>query len=54
MLKSKEIEKLDKEIMELESLVLDAISENELLKIRIKRKELLLKMIQLIEIKDYN
>ena len=44
MLKSKEIEKLDKEIMELESLVLDAISENELLKIRIKRKELLLKI----------
>lgn len=54
MLRNKEIEKLDKEIEELEQLILNTISENELLKINIKKKELILKKIELNEMKDYN
>ena len=54
MLKNKEIAKLDEELENLEKLIENTILENELIKIRIKKKELLLKRIQLSEMKDYN
>ncbi|MGN0967498.1 MAG: hypothetical protein ACI4OP_07995 [Candidatus Coprovivens sp.] len=54
MLKDKEIAKLDKELENLERLIENTILENELIKINIKKKELLLKRIQLNEMKDYN
>lgn len=54
MLKSKMLEKLDKEIMELENLVSKTMVENEIIKLNIKKKELLLKKYQLKEIKGYN
>ena len=54
MLKNKEIAKLDEELENLEKLIENTILENELIKIRIKKKELLLKRIQLTEMKDYN
>ena len=54
MLKNKVIEKLDKEIMELENLVDKTMVENEIIKLNIKKKELLLKKYQLKEIKGYN
>ena len=54
MLKSRKIAKLDKELENLERLIENTILENELIKINIKRKELLLKRIQLDEIKSYN
>lgn len=54
MLKSRMLEKLDKEIMELENLVSKTMVENEIIKLNIKKKELLLKKYQLKEIKGYN
>ncbi len=54
MLKSKMLEKLDKEIIELENLVSKTMVENEIIKLNIKKKELLLKKYQLKEIKGYN
>lgn len=54
MLKNKEIVKLDKELENLERLIENTILENELIKINIKKKELLLKRIQLNEMKAYN
>lgn len=54
MLKNKEIAKLDKELENLERLIENTILENELIKISIKKKELLLKRIQLNEMKAYN
>lgn len=54
MLRSKEIVKLDEELENLDKLIKKTILENELIKIRIKKKELLLKRIQLNEIRDYN
>lgn len=54
MLKNKEIAKLDKELEDLERLIENTILENELIKINIKKKELLLKRIQLNEMKAYN
>lgn len=54
MSKNKIIEQLDKEIIELENLVSKTIVENELIKLNIKKKELLLKKYQLKEIKGYN
>lgn len=54
MLKNKELEILDKEIEKLESLVSKTIVENEIIKLNIKKKELLLKKYQLSEIKGYN
>lgn len=54
MLKNKEIAKLDKELENLERLIENTILENELIKINIKKKELLLKRIQLNEMKVYN
>jgi len=54
MLKNKEIAKLDKELENLEKLIENTILENELIKINIKKKELLLKRIQLNEMKAYN
>ena len=54
MLKNKEIAKLDKELENLEILIENTILENELIKINIKKKELLLKRIQLNEMKAYN
>lgn len=54
MLKNKEIAKLDKELENLERLIENTILENELIKINIKKKELLLKRIQLSEMKAYN
>jgi hypothetical protein len=54
MLKNKEIAKLDKELENLERLIENTILENELIKINIKKKELLLKRIQLNEMKAYN
>ena len=47
MLKNKEIAKLDKELENLERLIEHTILENELIKINIKKKELLLKRISL-------
>ena len=54
MLKNKEIAELDKELENLERLIENTILENELIKINIKKKELLLKRIQLNEMKAYN
>ena len=54
MLKKKELDKLDKEISMLEELVSKTIVENEIIKLNIKKKELLLKKYQLKEIKGYN
>lgn len=54
MLKNKELELLDKEIEKLENLVSKTIVENEIIKLNIKKKELLLKKYQLSEIKGYN
>lgn len=54
MLKNKELEILDKEIEKLESLVSKTMVENEIIKLNIKKKELLLKKYQLSEIKGYN
>ena len=54
MSKNKMLEKLDKEIMELENLVSKTMVENEIIKLNIKKKELLLKKYQLKEIKGYN
>ena len=54
MLKSKMLEKLDKEIIELENLVSKTMVENEIIKLNIKKKELLLKKYQLSELKGYN
>ena len=54
MSKNKMLEKLDKEIMELENLVSKTMVENEIIKLNIKKKELLLKKYQLSEIKGYN
>ena len=54
MLKNKEIAKLDKELENLERLIENTILENEIIKINIKKKELLLKRIQLNEMKAYN
>ena len=54
MLKNKEIAKLDKELENLERLIENTILENELIKINIKKKDLLLKRIQLNEMKAYN
>lgn len=54
MLKNKELEILHKEIEKLESLVSKTIVENEIIKLNIKKKELLLKKYQLSEIKGYN
>ena len=54
MLKNKEIAKLDEELENLEKLIENTILENELIKIRIKKKELLLKRIQLSGMRDYN
>lgn len=54
MLKNKEIAKLDKELENLERLIENTILENELIRINIKKKELLLKRIQLNEMKAYN
>lgn len=54
MLKNKEIAKLDKDLENLERLIENTILENELIKINIKKKELLLKRIQLNEMKAYN
>ena len=54
MLKSKMLGKLDKEIIELENLVSKTMVENEIIKLNIKKKELLLKKYQLKEIKGYN
>lgn len=54
MLKNKEIAKLDKELENLERLIENTVLENELIKINIKKKELLLKRIQLNEMKAYN
>lgn len=54
MLKNKELEMLDKEIEKLENLVSKTIVENEIIKLNIKKKELLLKKYQLSEIKGYN
>jgi hypothetical protein len=48
------LEKLDKEIIELENLVSKTMVENEIIKLNIKKKELLLKKYQLKEIKGYN
>ena len=42
MSKNKMLEKLDKEIMELENLVSKTMVENEIIKLNIKKKELLL------------
>lgn len=54
MLKNKKLEILDKEIEKLENLVSKTIVENEIIKLNIKKKELLLKKYQLSEIKGYN
>lgn len=54
MLKKKELDKLDKEISMLEELVSKTIVENEIIKLNIKKKELLLKKYQLSELKVYN
>ena len=54
MLKNKELDKLDKEISMLEELVSKTIVENEIIKLNIKKKELLLKKYQLSELKGYN
>lgn len=54
MLKKKELDKLDKEIFMLEELVSKTIVENEIIKLNIKKKELLLKKYQLSELKGYN
>ena len=54
MLRKKEIAKLDEELENLEKLIEKTILENELIKINIKKKELLLKRIQLSELKAYN
>lgn len=54
MLKNKYIEQLDKEIIKLEKLVNQTMSENEIIKLNIKKKELLLKKYQLLNIKGYN
>lgn len=54
MLKNKYIEQLDKEIIKLEKLVNQTMSENEIIKLNIKKKELLLKKYELLEIKGYN
>jgi hypothetical protein len=54
MLKKKELDKLDKEISMLEELVSKTIVENEIIKLNIKKKELLLKKYQLSELKGYN
>ena len=54
MLKSNVIKELDKEIMKLEELVKETMVENEIIKLNIKKKELLLKKYQLLDIKGYN
>lgn len=54
MLKSNVIKELDKEIMKLEELVEETMVENEIIKLNIKKKELLLKKYQLLDIKGYN
>ena len=54
MLKNKYIEQLDKEIIKLEKLVSQTMCENEIIKLNIKKKELLLKKYELLEIKGYN
>ena len=54
MLKNKKIEQLDKEIMLLENLVNKTMVEKEIIKLNIKKKELLLKKYELLEIKGYN
>ena len=54
MLKSNEIKQLDKEIIELEKLVSETMMENEIIKLNIKKKELLLKKYQLLDVKGYN
>lgn len=54
MLKGNEIKKLDKEIIELEKLVSETMIENEIIKLNIKKKELLLKKYQLLDVKGYN
>ena len=53
MLKSNEIKQLDKEIIELEKLVSETMIENEIIKLNIKKKELLLKKYQLLDVKGY-
>ena len=54
MLKNKELELFDTEIEKLENLVSKTIVENEIIKLNIKKKELLLKKYQFSEIKGYN
>lgn len=54
MLKNKDLEKLDQEISLLEKIISKTMTENEILKLNIKKKELLLKKYQLSELKGYN